>query len=339
MAKGYLTPDELQLGNVWLKTIFFAAVRDNFNPDYLEYTGYKDEVIAGCKSVYDLIAKKAWDTTDTLYKAAIKNHYLDYVNYRDGAGAAYKLNSKLLCRILANMCQKANVLWDDGSHSPQELEYFKKTEFGAALWEFYCFVSQDPSETKLKINTNSTTRSSSSSSSSTSSSSSSSGGSGAGHTLYRSNCGGLVGNAKETGISQENGRVFWIGGEFVKAGKTQPRIHVSPQDSSSPLTVKFNSGQGYNDCVLYFKSRAQCQAFLDICNQNKPATVQSLQMKQCWEDSNGYCEVHTQYGNAYILAKKLHEGLEEDIEKPEKTEEEYKKAIEEAWNALAAFME
>jgi len=337
MAKGYLTPEELAQGNLWLKTIFFPAIKTDFidKDKYVNYCrGYKtDYIIAACKKIYDGILNLKFDVDGSVFDSALYDIAVDSTSYKDESGNKYYFKQKILANILANMCAKAKIYWDAASHTDQELEFFKKTIFGAALWDFYCFTNQtNPADKAVKVSSPKTSGAASTGSTS------SGGGAGAGHTLYRHNCGGLVGTAKETNISQENGRMFWIGGEFVKAGRTQPRIHVSPQDSSSPLTVKFNSGQGYNDCVLYFKSRAQCQAFLDICNQNKPATVQSLQMKQCWEDNNGYCEVHTQWGNAYILAKKLHEDLEEDIEKPEKTEEEYLKDIQEAWDALEEFM-
>ena len=74
----------------------------------------------------------------------------------------------------------------------------------------------------------------------------------AGHTLYRKNASGILTQGKLTGIGiANNGYVYWIGGEFTNPGKTQPKLHVKPQNGKAPLKVEYGSGQGYNDCKFY----------------------------------------------------------------------------------------
>lgn len=142
----------------------------------------------------------------------------------------------------------------------------------------------------------------------------------AGHTLYRRNAGGILTQGKVTGISND-GYVYWVGGEFDKPGKTQPKIHVKPQSASAPLKVNYGSGQGYNDCILYFTSEAAVKAFLPALEAHKPANVKSLKVKKIEEDKNGYVEVDTEFGHAYIKASKLHEDIEEDLEQTDKPEQ------------------
>ena len=46
------------------------------------------------------------------------------------------------------------------------------------------------------------------------------------------------------------------------------------------------------------------------------------------EDKNGYVEVETEFGNAYIKASKLHEEVEEDLENKEEKTYNYKEVAE-----------
>ena len=60
--------------------------------------------------------------------------------------------------------------------------------------------------------------------------------------------------------------------------------------------------------------------FMSTADANKPNKVKSLRLKKINEDKNGYVEVETEFGNAYIKASKLHEDVKEDLEnKEEKT--------------------
>jgi len=136
MAKGYLTPDELYLGNIWLKTIFKPAINDQLDNIYLVYPyGWLNSLItAACKDLYKKITDLYWDTNNSSYL----NYLGDLTKYQYKApdGAEYKLKKELLAKIIANMCANAQVYWDDTTHTAQELEYFKKTIFGSALWDF-----------------------------------------------------------------------------------------------------------------------------------------------------------------------------------------------------------
>jgi hypothetical protein len=108
--------------------------------------------------------------------------------------------------------------------------------------------------------------------------------------------------------------MYCILGEFNPKGKTSPKIHVSPQGQGSPLKVKYTSGQGHNDCILYFDSLATANDFKSKCDANLPAKVAFLKVKKLATDPNGYVQVDTQYGPAWIKASKLHEEIAEDLE-------------------------
>ena len=119
-------------------------------------------------------------------------------------------------------------------------------------------------------------------------------------------------------------------GEFNPKGKTSPKIHVSPQGKSSntPLPVKFTSGQGANDCILYFDDLTAANDFKTKCDANLPSNVAFLKVKKLPTDPNGYVKVSTNYGEAWIKASRLHEEIIEDEAEVELVEEVVTEEVE-----------
>lgn len=330
MAKSYLTPEELQTGNKWLKTVFFPCVKQG-NTDYV--SGWnKSDVNVACKTIYKFIVDRQIDTGGTLephFDALGKAEYygdssLDYTN-------VYKIKAKTFMKIFANICAKREIFWDDGEYTPFELDYFKKTPFGETLWEFRCFVSQEPNVLKIATPSATAAPKAPRATAGTAGSTSAPRTTGAGHTLYRNNAGGIIGTSKDILTVPE---MYCILGEFNPKGKTSPKIHVSPQGQAAPLRVKYTSGQGHNDCILYFDSLNAANDFKTKCDANLPANVAFLKVKKLATDPNGYVQVNTQYGPAYIKASKLHEEIiedETDIELVEEVEAEEVEQLPESY--------
>ena len=67
---------------------------------------------------------------------------------------------------------------------------------------------------------------------------------------------------------------------------------------------------------------------MSIADANKPSKVKSLQLKKIGEDKNGYVEVDTEFGHAYIKASKLHEEVEESLEDEEEKKYNHKEVAE-----------
>ena len=324
MAKSYLTPEELQTGNKWLKTVFFPCVKQG-NTDYV--SGWnKSDVNVACKTIYKFIVDRQIDTGGTLephFDALGNAEYygdssLDYTN-------VYKIKAKTFMKIFANICAKREIFWDDSEYTPFELDYFKKTPFGETLWEFRCFVSQEPNVLKIATPSATATPKAPRATTGTAGSTGAPRTTGAGHTLYRNNAGGIIGTSKDILTVPE---MYCILGEFNPKGKTSPKIHVSPQGQAAPLRVKYTSGQGHNDCILYFDNLNAANDFKTKCDANLPANVAFLKVKKLATDPNGYVQVNTQYGPAYIKASKLHEEIIEDETDVELVEEVVAEEVE-----------
>lgn len=341
MGKSYLDSEELALGNKWLKTIFFPAVNNgNIDSNYLAFPTYSSVIgrlANACQEIYKFITSLKWDTGNDLegYIELLNKSNARYKidpNGYDEPSNTYKFSTSQICRIIANLCAKCEIFWDDTQHTPEELRYFIATPMGKALWDFRCFISQEPDTIKVKAssNTPSTTRT-------TTPSSGGSGSSSSGSNLNLSTAGGLVSQTKEILPVSD---MFWIDGQFVNPGKTKPRLHVKPFNGGSTLAVSYGSGQGYDDCVLFFDDYNKANDFMAKAAANLPSNVSSLSIKRQKVDPNGYFKVNTQYGEAYIKASKLHEALEqlEALEENKEPEVDWFEKTRKACEALEAFM-
>jgi hypothetical protein len=328
MAKSYLTPEELQAGNKWLKTVFFPCVKQGASEYIAASSWEKSDVVQSCKKIYQFIVDRKIDTQGDLTQNFNTLGSVSYFNTPDfDYNDSYKIKSRTFVKVFANICAKREIFWDDAEYTPHELDYFKKTVFGEALWDFRCFVSQEPDVRKVPTASPaaSTTRTTTGNGSTTSAAPKAPRATGAGHTLYRNNAGGIVGTSKDILTVPE---MYCILGEFNPKGKTSPKIHVSPQGQGAPLRVKYTSGQGHNDCILYFDSLAAANDFKTKCDANLPANVAFLKVKKLATDPNGYVQVDTQYGPAWIKASKLHEEIVEDEADVELVEEVVTEEVE-----------
>ena len=79
MAKSYLTPEELQLGNKWLKHVFFPCVKQG-NADYVVNSWSKLDVVKACKEIYQFIVDRKLDTQDNLSDTFKTLGDVDYYN-------------------------------------------------------------------------------------------------------------------------------------------------------------------------------------------------------------------------------------------------------------------
>ena len=71
------------------------------------------------------------------------------------------------------------------------------------------------------------------------------------------------------------------------------------------LKVNLSSGQGFDDCVLYFDDLQKANEFMLKCANIAPSKVQNLTTRKQTTDQNGYFRVNTQFGEALIKASRL----------------------------------
>ena len=360
---GILPSDKVKEAKAWLHDIFvwgglantpkrsvsiekyrymYGTHPENFRKDDPKYRD-------AAKTICACIRNRQVETQRFLaFDAAIKLisqcHFLPELS---AARGNVRETPETLCAFIAWFCDENKLVYNNINTSIEEMKQIKNTTIGSTLWDAYLYAKDhtpesNPSKATLDtdkavadksdtgtVNPTPSTTTTTSSGTGTATPTTVKQGGPAGHTLYRSNARGMLTQGKLTDISGPGGYVYWIGGEFVNAGKTEPKLHVKPQYGSNPLKVNYGSGQGYNDCILYFPSEQSARNFMGIADAAKPGNVKSLRVKKIGEDKNGYVEVATEFGNAYIKASKLHEEVEEELtEDKEEKSYSYKEVAE-----------
>lgn len=152
--------------------------------------------------------------------------------------------------------------------------------------------------------------------------------------LSRANCPGVT-KPKTTSLS---GHICTIVGTRADGQRFRPNINPR---GNAPYKVKLTNGNGSEDCVLYFEDYSKCLEFFTelikadyenknvlgittspvsgsgllttVAGQGDWYTSNKMGCKYVSADPNGYIEVETVLGPAYILAHKLNEEVEEEI--------------------------
>jgi len=270
-----------------------------------------DEVRPKCEALQDALINRPWN--EFKWDAAL----VDLKKYAN-------MPASDILEIICNFCAEHEIYWNTAIHTKQELDWFvSESVFGKTLLDYGCFSHQRAG------NASATQASQPASTSGTASN----GGGAARSTggkanvinnkLFRHNCPAISDYTKK----YPNSVVFWIKGDWVDTTKkTNVKISVSPKDADS-LNVKYTSGNGAEDCILYFDNEQYANEFLDKCLIARPQTgtkaVANLYLRRAHAESNGYFEIDTNQGKALILASMLHEELEESEYKFDREPEDF----------------
>ena len=219
-----------------------------------------------------------------------------------------------LAAIIADFCADNQIYWDDvnTNRTVDELEQYKQTLIGAALWNEGCFLSQ-AAQRKAAAATKTTSRAPRAPR--TAGTTPTSGYKTSGP--QSGNARGLIGQPNAKTIFPAGTTMYGIFGTNTKSSKPTPAFAlVNPLEAkgaslsnSSINKVFINSSHGYTDCRCFFDSRAAADAFLQKCISMSlcPAFVQGLQVGRANADPNGYFQVETECGPVFIQAHKLNE--------------------------------
>lgn len=236
-----------------------------------------------------------------------------------------------LAAYLANFCKENAIYWDDihTNKTTYELESYKDPEqtlFGAALWEYECFLSQNLGAS------NTTSQKATSTTKATNKSTG-----GQPKDTYKTD-GPMSGKVRAL-VGQPNVKmkangsdIFFIRGEKVKDPnnpnkKTKPQYAfirpLNPVGNKNGVNKIFiGDPSGYRDFKIYFDELSDAnQMLLNIQNNNIiPASIENVKVYKEKVDSNGYFVLKTEFGDAAVKASDLNESLREEATQEEKVE-------------------
>ena len=237
-----------------------------------------------------------------------------------------------IAKAIVYTAELLNLYWDDTVRTPYEIDEFKKTILGEAVFKYSRVISAIPDKAAKSKGTAAAKTTSSSSTTSTSS---------VPQNGYKSS-GPQSGNVRD--LQDINGGQGIPGvkvnasGQFIykiiadKVGKNTPNVFIKPLSASGETNgtnkIFISSGNGYTDCTCYFDDPNDAQVFLDkiIQNNRVPSNIVNLRIVKMNADSNGYFLVGTEFGPVAVSAKTLNEALKESMEEIQEAASGWEKA-------------
>jgi hypothetical protein len=333
MARIFTTPEAEQTARAWLHDLTLAAGlrTKNQRSNQLSLGVSRPDFINHAKVVCDeLINREFSNVNDSIM-------HLSYYRFNailDGSQNKWKsLKKEAVAKSIVYMAELLGLYWDDTVRTPYEIDEFKKTYLGMAVYKYGRYISAIPNKKT----------------GSTKSSSSRAAGQPPKNNYKQS--GPQSGNVRD--LRDVNGTGKGTPGQKVLAGssyiykivgdnpqsKNTPNVFIKPLSAagavSSSMTQETNkifisSGNGYTDCTCYFDDPNDASDFLDkiIANNRVPANVTNLRVVKNKADANGYFLVGTEFGVCAISAKTLNEALVETLEEETTQVSGWEKATE-----------
>lgn len=228
-------------------------------------------------------------------------------------GGTVSRTPEQLAQYIAWFCKENSIIWDDTNTTQYEMDQYKATILGKALFEAGCFLNTQPASATVKTYTPRTPSQKQPGQPPANGYKAS-----GAHSADIPNLIGTPGNKLYF-----NGNMLCI--EADKIGKNTPNAFITPLRTTASSVVTINkaaaesvnmgSGNGYTDCRLWFDDNATAQTFLAACQQKFGSKFTNIHLAYKKADLNGYFEVSTEFGNAYIKASTLNEDLEEKLNK------------------------
>lgn len=310
MAHIFTTPNREQAAKALMHDIIVAAGhRDSQrNNSRIWLTSNAD--IAACKDIYTELSERNFKNIDNAIYV-IAGTYVSVPVVDSTTVEQFKATD--IPKAIVYMAELLNIYWDDTNITPYEIDEFKKTLLGAAVFKYNRYISaiKDSKASKAKASASASTGSS------TPATNASSG----------KPVGPQSANVRDLrdvngGPGTPNAKVVASGSVMFKivgdkgTGKNTPNAFINPLNpsgaSGNTNKVKFSSGNGWTDCTCYFDDEIAAQDFLAKLLQNDPkAVAANARVEKLRPDPNGYFLVGTEYGICAISAKKLNEALTE----------------------------
>lgn len=316
MAKVNLNANEIELAKRWLNTIFkYAGFTSTTARSFFRWYPPINAITA----LVDEIKNRQF----TFIKAKLDQCLVQLSQNKilTPKGGWVSRNSLQLAQYIAWFCSENNIIWDDTNTTQYEMDQYKDTILGKALFNAGCFLNTQPvtntSTTKTSRNT----------------------------TITPKQPGQLpVNGYKASGAHSGDipnlvgtpGNKLYLHGAMLcieadKSGKNTPNAFITPlKATTSSITavaksaaekVNMGSGNGYTDCRLWFDNYITANVFLAACQQKFGNKFNNIHLAYKKADINGYFEVSTEFGNAFIKASTLNEDLEENLIEQREIEE------------------
>lgn len=320
MAQIFTTPEAQQTAKSLMHDFFLAAgvitkSQRTYTPYYLSRTSF---INAADKICTELI-NRDFNNID----AEIRQISPIYLSNLKGSRRK-TLKAEAVAKSIVYMAELLGIYWDDTIRTPYEIDEFKKTLLGQAVYKYRRFTSAVSNKKSGSTRTSTQTAG------------------GTPKNNYKQS-GPQSGNVRD--LKSQPGDKTHITGRLIykiigenTQSKNIPNVFIKPLSASGALNgtnkLFISSGNGYTDCTCYFESIIVAQKFLDyiLKNCSIPTNITNLHIVKAHSDPNGYFKVGTECDECLISAKTLNETLKESTESFEEEINGWKKATKDYSN-------
>ena len=316
MSQIFTTPSAEATAKAWLHDVTLAAgIRTtNQRTGYYSSLNFPQWYVDAAIKVCNELINRDFDDVDASIRELAGTSFYSHLDTDQGSRKSY--NDEGVAKSIVYMAELLNLYWDDTVRTTYEIDEFKKTLLGQAVFKFGRYISA--------LNAAKAPRASGGSTGTRAPSTRAPGQapknnfkqsgpqSGNARDLLDPNGGPGTPGAK---VDPSGSDVYGIIGSNANS-KNIARVFVKPLAPSGAAgktnKVCVGSGKGFGDCVCWFEDPNEAQDFLDklIKSGKCPANVSGLHVVAKRKESNGYFLVGTELGMmCAISAAALNEAM------------------------------
>lgn len=306
MARIFTTPEAEKTAKILMHDITVASgINSNNLRPTTPYSLTRTEYITAAQTICDELTKR--DFADIDNAIVMISNFRFIPNY-DGLGSYKSIKPAAIAKCIVYMAELLQLYWDDTIRTPFEVDEFKKTLLGKAVYKYGRYISAIPAKKSRSTSGSAATKTPGQPPKNS----------------YKSS-GPQSGNARDLrdpdGSAGTPGVKVTANGPLIykiigdKIGQSTPNAFIKPLNpngaAGSTNKVFIGSGKGYGECTCFFDDPNDAKNFLDaIIKSNRvPSNVANLRIVKSKADSNGYFLVGTEFGVCAIVASKLNEEL------------------------------
>ena len=303
MARIFTTPEAEMTAKVWLHDVTLAAgIRTNSQRGFVP--NFPTDFVAASQKVCDELINRDFENVDSSIRELARYRFNSSFN----ATMKYKsFKPEQIAKCLVYMAELTQLYWDDTIRTPYEIDEFKKTLLGTAVYHYKRNLSAISSK-GTKTTTSTSTRTPGQPPKNNYKQSG----------PQSANVRDLQGTPGQK-VTADTSFIYKIIGDNPQS-KNTPNVFIKPLSATgaegSTNKIFISSGNGYTDCTCYFDDPNDATTFLNkiIASNKVPANVTNLRVVKNKADPNGYFLVGTEFGVVAVSAKTLNEALTEAVE-------------------------
>lgn len=314
MPKIFTTPEAEAKAKRQIRYILIAGgLQTKQANEDLPYNFSYDHFLDAAKVVCDELVNRDFANIDTALK------WLH--SYAPVPSGAQRFKPEGFAKVIVYAAELLELYWDDTLKTPYEIEEFKKTMLGDAVYRYGRYISAIKDKPARAPRATSSTAGSATGGSTVAAQPQNgykSSGAQSGNVRDLQDISGGPGVPGQK-VTASGNYIFRIIGDNPQS-KNVPNVFIKPLVASGATgntnKIFFSSGNGYTDCTCYFDDENNAQDFLNkiIAAGRVPANISNPRVVKRNADPNGYFLAGTEFGVCAISAKTLNETLAEEID-------------------------